>query len=48
MTSLETEESGHCREIVAIERFKQESMLQTVCQKKMAVEEMWLLWRGGH
>ena len=27
MTSLETEESGHCREVVVIERFKHESML---------------------
>ena len=27
MTSLETEESGHCREVVVIERFKRESML---------------------
>ena len=27
MTSLETEESGHCRKVVVIERFKHESML---------------------
>ena len=27
MTSLETEESGHCREVFVIERFKHESML---------------------
>ena len=27
MTSMETEESGHCREVVVIERFKHESML---------------------
>ena len=27
MTSLEKEESGHCRKVVVIERFKHESML---------------------
>ena len=32
MTSLETEESGHCREVVVIERFKHESMLRIVCE----------------
>ena len=40
MATLETEESGHCREVGGVERLKQETMYGLLA-KKMAVVERW-------
>ena len=42
MATLETEKSGHCREVAVVERLKQ-SECMNFQQKKMAVVERWLL-----
>ena len=46
--TLGTEESGRCREVAAVERFKQESMYnlsakKSGCCREMAVVERWPL-----